>query len=309
MKGSINNIATQLATLLMKKTASKAKAGMPLGINGLDWTSNRVTRRGKQRRRQKRYGTTAGIEINKAEGGSKPVVVPAKTASVVVNTYGRLSCIYDQTLNGFRYQLQTASDNYANPRDYIDVTEQLNGAEEFLENRRKAQVYKVKNVSLTIDYNRVPASTETIPKLFLWTNTDLVTVVNPHQENNTMILGMNSNGVKNYNTTVNYRNTRSDNLDWQNSSYNWAGKWEIHCSSQDIVFLSRGNQENYYVMGTWKLSIQVLFRVTDNIRNVLLTTKPSLPKIEEEINKIKEKLKMVDILNRIKEEEEKEKQG
>lgn len=312
MKGNTMNLATQIAALLMNKTARKSKAGMPLGTSGLDWFSKKIPYRGKQRRRNKRYESTAGIEINRAEGGGKPVVVPTKTHSVTVNTYGRLCCIYDQSLNGFRYQLQTGSDNYASPKDYIDVTDQLNQAEEFLENRRKAQSYKVKSVSWTLDYNRIPASTETIPKLFLWTNTDLVTVINPHQENNTMVLGMNSNGVKNYNTVVNYRNTSSDHTDWQNSLYAWAGKWEIHCSAQDTIFLSRGNQETYYVMGTWKLSIQVLFRETDNIRDVLPTKQPSVIDLENKIKELTMKLQALEKLSENtvvgKEEEEEDKE-
>lgn len=252
---------------------------------------NRVSQ--KSQRRGNRYNYTKPIEINKAEGGYKSVVTNGRLVPIVINTYGRLT-YYHQGNNVFQPEFQFESNNYTTSSDQIDVTDQMNNSVEFTENRKRSEEYKVTNVCLTLDYNRVPQGGDRVSKLLMMTICDKLDITlekEMKRENNVMMLSMSTNGVKNYNTRLDNRTTDIANLNWQNSAYTWPGVWKIRVSQQDITTLTRLHDESYIVLGTWKLSIRVLFRITDmqNL-NLSMSNPPTITSLVKEIEQLKKQL-------------------
>jgi hypothetical protein len=245
------------------------------------------------------------MEINRAEGGYKNVVTVGKVIPIVINTYGRL--VYQNVVsNEFVPVFTKESDNYTTSSQLLDVQDELTKAKEFTENRKRSDQYKVTSVALTIDYNRIPQAGDRVSKLLLGTETDTQTSLaqaEMKRENNIMKISMATNGTKNYNTTVTAATTIPDNRAWQSSEYTWAGIWKIRISQMDKTELTRLNDENEFVLGTWKLSIRILIRLTD-VDNMLVSmnTKPSLIKMAEQINELKKKLEeKEEINNKLKE--------
>jgi hypothetical protein len=254
--------------------------------------NNRVSQKGERRGNRNKFGRP--LEVNKAEGGYKSVVTNGRLVPIVINTYGRLT-YYHTGNNVFQPRFQFESDNYTSSSDRIDVTAQMNNSDEFTENRKRSEEYRVTNVCLTIDYNRVPQGGDRVSKLLLMTICDKLDVTlqkEMKRENNVMTLSMSSNGVKNYNTRLDNRTTEIANLNWQNSAYTWPGVWTIRISEQDMTTLTRLNDENYITLGTWKLSIRVLFRITDmqNL-NLTMSNPPSLASLVNQIEKLQLELK------------------
>jgi hypothetical protein len=223
---------------------------------------NLLTSNRRRRGNGKRGG---GLEINKSEGGFKSVAARTYIRPISVNIYGRLIYEWDESLSGFKPKFTLQREYFSGSTEKINVDNELNHAQEFLDWRKASLQYMVKSVSMSIDYYRVPKAGERVPKLFLWTNTDRVTVINPQYEPNVMVLDMSSLGVKNYNTRVSRATTTPDQVGWQLSSDDWLGKWEIHISAQDLAQLDRTNFETQYTLGTFKVSILVLFRLQDSI--------------------------------------------
>lgn len=233
------------------------------------------------------------MEINRAEGGYKNVVTTGRLVPVVVNTYGRLT-YYQTSGSEFQPEFQRESDNYTTHDQILNVTNELNDSSEFTENRKRSEEYKVTNVCLTIDYNRVPQAGDRVSKLLLMTGTDKVNITASSEmkkENNVMMLSMSSTGIKNYNTRVTIQTTSPENLTWQSSSYTWAGVWKIRVNQQDITTLTRLNDEMYITLATWKLSIRVLFRITDveNL-NLQMNNAPRLNTLVTELEGLRKRI-------------------
>jgi hypothetical protein len=251
----------------------------------------RVSQAGERRGNRRTFGRP--LEINRAEGGFKSVVTRGRLVPIVINTYGRLT-YYHQGNNVFQPLFQLESDNYTSSSDNINVSSEMNISDEFTENRKRSEEYRVTNVCLSIDYNRVPQAGDRVSKLLLTTvcdKLDQTLQTEMKKENNVMMLSMSANGVKNYNTKLDVRTTEVANLNWQNSNYTWPGVWKIRMSQQDITTLTRLNDEAYIVLGTWKLSIRVLFRLTDlqNV-NVSMSNPPNLANLVKEVELLRQEL-------------------
>jgi hypothetical protein len=310
----INLVKNVLGLITAKNVLASAKK-IGNKRNVFDRVDQLVPIRTKQtrRRRGKRSRKTSGLEINRAEGGSKSVVQPSKVLPISVNAYGRLTYYYDSGTGGFKPKWQFLRNQYGTSDNTLDVTYELNNCDEFNKNRMKSNQYCIRNVSLSIDYNRVPASGETIPKLMLWTNTDRVTTTDSLFESNVMKLAMNQNGVKNYNTRLDIRNTLPENLGWQSSEFTFPAKWQIIVDSQDVAFLSRPQQEMYFIFGTWKLSVNVLFRIIDDEHSISSKVRPTvqgndlrISELESQIKMLKIKLRAMEEIAEVKKEENKE---
>lgn len=259
--------------------------GVPIANN-----SKTIT---KRKNRRKAISNRQGIEINRAEGGFKNVVTSGRLVPITINTFGRVT-YYHQSNNEFIPEFQLESNNYTTHTNIIDVADELNNAAEFTENRKKSDQYQVISVALTIDYNRIPQGGDRVAKLLLMTETDKQEGLLQYEmkrENNIMKLGMGSNGVKNYNTKVTPVTTSPENRAWQSSQYTWGGTWKIKISQVDDTVLTRLHDEAYMTLASWKLSVKVLFRITDmNNLNINMTPQPTIKKLTEEIEKLKEKL-------------------
>lgn len=259
--------------------------------NRIKGTTQGTVRR-DQRRGRKKNASARPMEINKAEGGFKPVTTRRRLVSVTINSFGRLT-YFQVTGNEFRPEFEKESDNFTTHSQLLDVTDELNGSAEFMDNRERSENYKVLSVALTIDYNRIPQAGDRVSKLMLATETDRVQAksqLEMKRENNTMWLAMASNGIKNYNTRVAITNTKPENLTWQNSQYTWPANWSIRVADADKTTLTRMNDETSFTLASWKLSVQVVFRLTDVASSVTMKKAPSLTTALQRIEELEQKI-------------------
>lgn len=257
----------------------------------------------KRRNRPTYRKRSAGVEVNRAEGGYKSVTTNNRIVNITINTYGRLTykrAGEDEFVPEFRLE----SDNYGSGDAILDVTNQLNNSNEFTQNRKRSEEYMVKRCSLTLDYNRIPQGGDRFTKLLLSTITDKVPEMlqtEMKKENNVMHLSMGQPGIKNYNTVLSKRTTNLENLNWQKSSYTWGGVWKIRVSTEDKTSINVAPEVELIDVATWKLSVLVAFRLTDIENSVTMNRMPTLI----EINELKKELELLRTeVQRVKQEQE-----
>jgi hypothetical protein len=262
-----------------------------------------LTRLGNSNRRNFRRSNRNGLEINRAEGGSKRITLPYRTQSIGVNLFGRL--LIQKIGEAWYYRIGMEKDNYAG-REYIDIAEYLNFSDEFRDRLQVSSQYRIKGISVTISYDRVPSAKDRLSTLLLYYNTDKITVQNPRIQPNVMSLKMNMVGTKNFNFLINRQNTKVDDLGWQDASYLYAAKFDLHVNSIDENYMEEQN-ETTIVLGSIKISVEVLTRISDYLR-------PNAPAkkivLEEKVKELTQELEAMKVslvpkqLPPIKEEEE-----
>jgi hypothetical protein len=262
-----------------------------------------LTRLGNNNRRNRRRSNRNGIEINRAEGGRKAITLPYRTQSIGVNLFGRL--LIQKIGEAWYYRIGMEKDNYAG-RDYIDIAEYLNFSDEFRDRLQVSSQYLIKGISVTISYDRVPSAKDRLSTLLLYYDTDKITVQSPRIQPNVMSLKMNMIGTKNFNIRLNRQNTKVDDLGWQDAAYLYAAKFNLHVNSIDENYMEEQN-ETTIILGSIKISIEVLTRISDYMRPNAPAKKIDL---EEKVKELTQELEAMKVslvpkqLPPIKEEEE-----
>lgn len=211
------------------------------------------------RRRNLRKNAFNGIEVNRAEGGRKSNVFTGARRTLTVDYFGRIVLIKEQ--DGYSYRFQLAVEDYSNSYNYLDLTANLNLAPEFTQWRNVSLKYRVLSTSFSFNYTRVPESNDKLAKMLLWLDTDLAEVKAPLLEPTVMKLDMSKVGTKNYGVLINYRNTKPENVDWQNSNEDWKGMCILNIGSQDTPYLN--TEINVQLLGTFKISMNILLILKD----------------------------------------------
>jgi hypothetical protein len=203
-------------------------------------------RRRRQRRRNRRLGGQRrnGVEINKAEGGFKPLnACPLRFSGI--DLYNRITL----TSAGV-YQ-------WANNSKTLNIHDLLNINEEFESMKLTWYRYKICGIRVTFSYSAILGAGHVLTKLFIIGNTDtgvLDQKVNPQYS---MKWDMSSVGVKNYNFNVNTSNTDSDYVEWLPGSASYNGFIRLYLDQASNCVVPTGTADQ--TLGDVKIS--VIFRV------------------------------------------------
>lgn len=244
---NINRNITKLLNVL-------ANASLPVRV----FNTGRSIARYMQRRRRKRNNilTNGKLEVNKAVGGYKSLANNGRIQEQTIDMY---VSIYANQAEYSQYSFTQSYD-----RNY-NIQAKLNDNEEFLKLRSRCIQYKIKQVSLSFNYCRVPASKEIFSKMILTPESDQVLeVVDPKLNRNSMTWDMTQNGTKNYQFRINKRNTNEDNVEWQSADSQWSGVLIIHISEQGENRILEGEQAIDYYLGTMKVSVNVIYVQNDS---------------------------------------------
>jgi hypothetical protein len=251
----------------------------------------------RRRKKNPNILTNGKIEINRVDGGRKNVSNTGNVFNATIEIFGRLCTVYDQNLDGDKYVLQKASDNYASTSVEIDISSELNHSTEFMINKKKSLEYRVVNVTTVFDYVRVPNSGDLFNKLLCWYTTDKVVPYGYAHENNVMKLNMYNNGLKQYGMILNSNNTKDDNLGWISSETDFPGTLKLTIGSVDSNYLEQGHLSDAPTrLGHMKICVNVLFKETDTTKTDLMEKVLLIDKLEKELNELKlqnEKLKRI----------------
>lgn len=216
------------------------------------------------RRNRNNYKRRKGLEINNAEGGYKQVYVNSRVESQTVELYVTISL--DDNGN---YVF-----NYGAPLQY-NIQAALNDNSEFLHIRQNCIQYKVKFISISFNYNRIPAANDKFSKMLITPETDMVlTNSDPKVNKNTMVWDMTKPGTKNYQFRINNRNTEKINNEWQIADSQWNAVMIMHLSSQGYnkIYRDADQPDPTRELGECKISIQILFVRSDTENNAYRIT-------------------------------------
>jgi hypothetical protein len=204
--------------------------------------------------KRKRFGNRNGIEINHADGGWKSPSYNGKIIGQTVNMKFLLVANYHQD---FKYYIGTDSMDLT--QDF-DLTAKLNDNDEFLQLRKQALQYKVKNICVSINYSRIPKAGERWNKLMITPETDLIEQDDPLLNKNTMQLDMTKNGTKNYNFRVTRRNTEADNAGWIIGQAQFSGMLQLHLDQLDTnVGDPDATTLDKSTLGTIQISVRIVY--------------------------------------------------
>lgn len=289
----LSNVLSGLSSLGLLTAASSRKFRPPLGMLRIPRTfGTTVSLRSQgqarvvnqRRRRPRRTKGIQGLEINRAEGGFKSIIQQGTVQMRGINLYGRL--IVNKIGDNWVYEFAPEWNNYAGTVQ-LDVTQGLNQSEEFKNLCQHASQYKVIGCRFTLDYSRIPEAKDRLSRLLLSVSTDKIKVEQPKLESNVMNLSMTQPGVKNFNFNLNVRNMDPLNLAWQNAQYLYAGNLDLYVNGQDLNEIN-DDSETTWILGTWKLTIGVLFRFQDYEKiNQPFRTKPTIESLERKIDELK----------------------
>jgi hypothetical protein len=258
--------------------------GMPISVgNRMRRTGRNVVARLRKRRLPR--NKKGGLELNKADGGFKNIVNTGSISTFGVNVYGR---IYASQGQGgiWGYKLATEKSNYS-LQDVISLTELLNDSNEFKNKLKLSSQYKVVNVLMSFDYTRVPSAKDVLPRLLLYPTMDKIDIQDPRREKNVMNISMSKMGVKNFNFNINKRNTKIENLTWQDAIHLWNGTLLLNIDQQDDVKIDVDEGVYSVNLGTFKITFTIKIRSQDVMKSDAPTRKINL---EEEVKELKKKL-------------------
>lgn len=248
------------------------------------WIPNYYNVRSNYRKRG--INNQAKLEINRAEGGYKQVYNNGRVQQQTIEIYktigvsGNLAYIFTDTQSD----------------EQLNVQSLLNDNSEFLELRRTCLQYKIKMLSFSFNYNRIPQSQDKFSKMLISPETDMVLQASdPKLNNNTMVWDMTSNGSKNYNFRINNRNTEKQNQEWQISEAQWNAVCILHLTQQGEIFIKDRESVFPVQLGEIKIAVSVVYvkADTENNNRVHLTTSNILNTIaEENRNRIEQKAKI-----------------
>jgi len=250
----------------------------------------------RRRKKNPNVLTNGKLEINRVDGGRKSVSNTGNILNATIEIFGRLCAKYEDSIGGFRYVLQRASNNYSSTDVEINVSSELNRSTEFTVNRKKSLEYRVVSVTSVFDYVRVPSSGDVFNRLLAWYTTDKVLPHGYVHENNVMKLNMYNNGIKQYGMILNKNNMKDENLGWLTSETDFPGFIKLSISAVDTNFLYRPNDEDFYILGPIKICVNVLFKETDTVKTDLMEKVLLIDKLEKELSELKlqnEKLKKI----------------
>lgn len=203
---------------------------------------------------QQRKRFNNGIEVNKADGGWKS---PSFNGRVIGQTINMKFLLIANRYQDFEYYVGTSNDDMSKE---LNIQSRLNNNDEFLNLRKQALQYKVKNICVSINYDRVPKAGERWNKLMITPETDLIEDDDPLLNKNTMQLDMTKNGTKNYNFRITRKNTEYDNSGWIIGQAQFSGLIKLHFSELDMNI---GDDEATTfpksVLGTIQVAVRVVY--------------------------------------------------
>jgi hypothetical protein len=218
------------------------------------WNPNRTRQFTNQSRKRSRSNFKNGIEINHADGGWKSPSYNGKIIGQTINMKFLIAANYHQD---FAYFIGADSSDLT--QDF-DLTAKLNDNDEFLQLRKQALQYKVKNICVSINYNRIPKAGERWNKLMITPETDLIEQDDPLLNKNTMQLDMTKNGTKNYNFLITKMNTEYDNQGWIIGQAQFSGILKLHLSQLDTnVGDPDASTFDKSVLGTVQVAVRVVY--------------------------------------------------
>jgi hypothetical protein len=248
------NLVNNLISLLTQRSALNYNNNNNRQYTRRMWNPIRNRTITNTRRRYSRFRNRNGIEINKSDGGWKSPSYNGKIIGQTINLKFLLVANYHQD---FKYYI--GSDSYDLTQDF-DLTAKLNDSDEFLQLRKQALQYKVKNICVSINYSRIPKAGERWNKLMITPETDLIEQDDPLLNKNTMQLDMTKNGTKNYNFHITRMNTESDNQGWIIGQAQFSGILKLHLSQLDQnVGDPDASAFDKSVLGTVQISARVVY--------------------------------------------------
>jgi hypothetical protein len=215
---------------------------------------NRVNKKRRIRARRQ------GIEMNRADGGFKPMLSRRKVQQVAVNYYAYLKAIRVPDA-GYEMMYVFEDANTEQTAYAFELNTKLAGCTEFQNYLNISEQYKVFGVNISIDVNRIANAGDILPKMILYYDTDKITTKNPLTANNVMSLIMHTPGTKNYNVSLNKRNMNPEYIGWLATDKVYDCKLRLHIGNTSNIFLN-GNPE-YVRLGTVKITFNVKFRLRD----------------------------------------------
>lgn len=303
MKNTLAKIGwnTALNAGLIRGFGFKRSPHIPLlgvGVRNRNFGNRVVTTRA--RRSNRRFRRKSGVEINHADGGFKKIMNTGRVDQIGINKYYTMAV--RKIANEWKYIIRTSNIEYFTE---LDITNVMNSSNEFKQKLQGSSQYLVKNVLVSLNYSRIPEAGESFCKLLFNVKMDKIITEDPLIERSTMALDMSRNGTKNFNFTINRRNTDVLNTGWQDSHYLWSGNCELQVNQQGKITVNDPNNDKLEInLGVIKITITVLVRLQDST-NSMPTKKVKLEQLQEELFTLKA---MVKKLEKEKEEilEEKE---
>jgi len=219
------------------------------------WRPNR--NRSNALRRIRRNKRTTQIEINKAIGGNKQLHNNGRTQIQTIEFYSSIA-LPDPTFVYIFEGVNTST---------YDIAGSLNDQNEFLNLRKRALQYKVQQVAISFNYNRIPSANDKFSKLLVTPESDMVLEVeDPKINSNTMVWDMTANGTKNYNFKITNRNTEKINQEWHTGDSDWSAVLKIHLSAQGENKIYKPNDQTIptFSLGEVKFSVQIVYIQIDS---------------------------------------------
>jgi hypothetical protein len=228
--------------------------------------TGKATRRTGRKRRNKRGNINSLVANANSIGGFKRISNTGPLRPLVVDIYHTLAvnvvASQDEKYytgdyvfwDGYSYSLQ------------LDMVEQLNKDQEFLDWRQYSSAFCVQSATINFNYCRMPRDGEYFPKLMLSPETDVVDFVpDPKSERNTMVLDMTTTGNKNYNVKFKRGNQFTQDLGWQPSSSGWTGTYKIALSSVEPVTIKTSSEQaaEPIKIAVIHATFRVMFRTID----------------------------------------------
>jgi hypothetical protein len=224
-----------------------------------------ITQAGYRNRNIKKNNRT--IEINKAVGGIKPVILSGPVRRLTVDSY--VEIVVNSQEDTFVDSSYYWRNNYLNFTT-LDLVSLLNQDNEFINWRAYSSAFKITAVNISFNYTRIPHSGEFFPKIMLSPETDVVDLMyQPLQEHNNMIWDMSSLGVKNYTIKIRRNNTYTQDLGWQNAANGYSGTLKVTIGSQlkDAYVYGQTNLGRE-TLGVVHVSIKCTMKLNDSERPI-----------------------------------------